>query len=159
MFWKANLVADAASELPSVWPVLIREKIEDAAHPAVFDEALAQRCGPALPDVPTSVGYMLFASSVSLVAALALATVASGPGALAIGVAMFFIAMFFAVPRIMLAQEPGSQRRPTLESFLGQGMVTYTGHFTGGAALVQMLIVPISLTAGALAIGVIVALV
>jgi hypothetical protein len=38
-------------------------------------------------------------------------------------------------------------------------MVTYTGHFTGGAALVQMLIVPISLTAGALAIGVIVALV
>jgi hypothetical protein len=137
--------------------VLARERVEDAAYPAVFDEALAHRCGPALPDVPPSVGYMLFGSYVSLVGALALATVASGPAALAIGIAMFFVAMFFAVPRIMLAQEAGTNRRPTLESFLGEGMMTYTGHSTGGAALVQMLIVPVGLTAAAIAMGVIAA--
>jgi hypothetical protein len=57
----------------------------------------------------------------------------------------------------MLAQEAGTNRRPTLESFLGEGMMTYTGHSTGGAALVQMLIVPVGLTAAAIAMGVIAA--
>lgn len=146
-----------ADEL-SVWPVLTLERAEPDVLPAVYDEALALRSAPMMPDVPPSVGYMIFGSYLGLVAALAFATVARGPSALAIAIVLFFVAMFFAVPRIMLAQEAGHDRRPTLESFLARGMVTYTGHSTGAAALIQMLVVPIALTAGVLAIAAVIAL-
>jgi hypothetical protein len=60
--------------------------------------------------------------------------------------------MFFTVPATFFRVEGG--RRPSFEPFLAQGMDTLTGHSSAGAALVQMLIVPVSLTIGVTAIGI-----
>lgn len=158
MLRESNFSYDHADEDLSVWPVLIRKRIDDHAYPAVFDEALSLRSGPSLPDVPSSVGLLLFSSYLSLIGALAFATVSSGASVLAIAVALFFVVMFFAVPKVMLAQEAGLETRPSLERFLAEGMMTYTGHSTGAAALVQMLIVPVALTGGVLAIAAVIAL-
>lgn len=159
MLRETNFSYNSTDEDLSVWPVLARETVEQAPLPAVFDEALALRSEPAIADVPPGAGYLLCAAYLGLMAALALATVAPGPSALAIVVALFFVGMFFAVPRVMLVQEGGKKECPTLEQFLTKGMMTYTGYSTGGAALVQMLIVPVTLTFGVLAMAVIIALI
>jgi hypothetical protein len=65
-----------------------------------------------------------------------------------------FLAAFFAVPWIFLKLERPVGRVPRLDEFLRNGIDTFTGHSTGGAALVQMLIVPVLLTFAAAAMGV-----
>lgn len=159
MLRETNFTFEGADEYQPIWPGFTRESVEQAPLPAVYDEALALRSEPAIADVPPGVGYLLCAAYLGLMAALAFATVAPGPSALAIVVALFFVGMFFAVPRIMLDQEGVKKDCTTLERFLAAGMMTYTGHSTGGAALVQMLIVPVTLTAGVLAMAVIIALI
>jgi hypothetical protein len=49
------------------------------------------------------------------------------------------------------------EKRPGLGKFLKRGMETLTGHSSGPAALVQILIVPIFLTLAVLAMGLIIA--
>ena len=102
---------------------------------------------------------MLFAAYLALIGALAIAT--SGPGRIANGAGHrgLFVVAFFTVPRFIFAQEPKQRPRPDLDRFLATGMRTFTGHCTGGAALVQMFIVPVALTIGMLAIAVVIALI
>jgi hypothetical protein len=112
----------------------------------------------AAPDVPGSVGGMIAGTYAALIVALFVATAGSLSSIFAIVIAGFFVAVFFTVPRIFFAVEPMSEQRPGLSRFLKRGMETLTGHSSGPAALVQMLIVPVFLTFAVLAMGVIAAL-
>lgn len=159
MLRETNFNPSSANEDLSLWALVERETVEQAPLPAVFDEALAMRSEPAFPDVPPGVGFLICGTYLGLMAALAFATVAPGPSTLALAVAMFFVAMFFAVPKVMLAQEKSKKECHALDQFLANGMMTATGHCSGAAALVQMLVVPATLTVGVLVIAVIVALV
>jgi hypothetical protein len=109
---------------------------------------------PAAPDVPAAVGGLIVASYFALIGAFALATVGSGRSIFAIAIVLFFALAFFTVPRIFFGVEPAADRRPSFQAFLYQGMETMTGHSSGKDALIQMLIVPVLLTFGALAMGV-----
>ena len=116
------------------------------------------RAAPAAPDIPGSVGGLIAASYVSLIVALYVATAGSLSSIFAIAIAALFVAIFFTIPRIFFAVEPMTGRRPGFSKFLKRGIETYTGHSSGPAALVQMLIVPVFLTLAVLAMGLIVAL-
>lgn len=126
--------------------------------PPPLGELKPTRPAPAAPDVPASVGGMLAASYATLIGALFLATAGSASSIFAIVIAAIFVAIFFTVPRIFFAVEPMTEKRPGLGVFLNGGMETLTGHCSGPAALVQMMIVPVFLTLAVLAMGLIVKL-
>ena len=102
---------------------------------------------------------MIAASYVILIATFAIATTGSAYSHFMIAIDAVFLAAFFAVPWIFLKLEPGSGPGVSLDKFLRDGMQTFTGHSTGAAALVQMLIVPVSLILGAAAMGVAIAII
>lgn len=154
MFRETDDLERVADTDQSVWPVVNRNIVVAEPVPAVVDEALAFRAAPAAPDVPSSVGVLLFAIYAALIGALALATAGGGQSILAIVIASFFVLTFFTVPYLIFRQEPREGRRPAMEEFLEKGLATHTGHCGGGAALVQMLIVPGLLTIGVLMIAV-----
>jgi hypothetical protein len=111
----------------------------------------------AAPDVPAAIGGMIAASYGALIAALAVATTGPGKSILAIVIAAFFVAVFFAVPRIFFGVEQDNGPRARLDQFFTNGIETLTGHNSGRSALVQMLIVPVLLTLAVLAMGITVA--
>ena len=149
-------VMDSA-EIAAAWPI----STEVAPLPVCDVEALLDvrpaHPAPAAPDVPAAAGGLLVASYAGLIAALAWATAGSSSSIFAIAIAALLVVVFFTVPRIFLAIEPNGERRVSFDRFLGEGIDTFTGHNSGKAALVQMLIVPVLLTMGILAIGMIVA--
>ena len=61
--------------------------------------------------------------------------------------------MFLAVPRIFLAVEADPAKRPSMAEFNARGIDTCTGHLSGRAALVQILVVPVLLSLPLLIIG------
>ena len=126
--------------------------------PLPLSDVAPTRAAPAAPDVPASVGGMIAASYVGLIVALFVATAGSLSSIFAIAIAALFVAIFFTVPRIFFAVEPITEQRPGLSKFLKRGMAISTGHSSGPAALVQMLIVPVFLTLAALVMGLIVTL-
>ena len=109
---------------------------------------------PAAPDVPAAVGKLIILAYVALIAAFALATAASAHSIYMITISALFVVVFFTVPWLFFRQERSSGARPAFDRFMREGMDTLTGHSTGGAALVQMLIVPVLLTAGVLVMGI-----
>jgi hypothetical protein len=137
---------------PAVWPVTTRLTPPPAPEiePVAAEDFLPT---PAAPDVPAAAAGLLAASYAVLIGAFALVTAASARSIFAIAICAFFVVMFFAVPRIFLAVEPEQGRRVSFGRFLRVGMETLTGHSTGTAALVQMMIVPVMLTGGVLLIG------
>jgi hypothetical protein len=114
---------------------------------------------PAAPDVPAGVGVLIVAAYVALIASFAAATVRSVDSAFFLVIIAFFVTMFFAVPRVFFAIEPKSGRRASFDWFMRQGIDTFTGHGSGRAALVQMLIVPVFLTLGVIAMGIAIAII
>ena len=140
-----------------LWPVTNRERPDNEPVPAIVNESLAFRAAPATPDVPASVGVLLFGCYLALVGALALATAGPGQSSFMLVIAALFVVAFFAVARFIFAQEPQVVRRPGMERFLARGIDTYTGPCTGGAAMVQMFVVPVLLTLGMLAIALVIA--
>ncbi|MCY7397580.1 MAG: hypothetical protein LH466_01905 [Sphingomonas bacterium] len=146
---------DVAAVWPSsasVAPFPIPE-LEPISHRELFEAT------PAAPDVPAAVGGLIVASYAGLIAALAIATVGSGESIFVIVVAALFAVAFFTVPRLFFAVERDSGARASFDDFLRRGMNTFTGHNSGKAALVQMLIVPIMLTLGVAAMGITIAVV
>lgn len=127
---------------------------------AKVDLALAhpKRLSSSVPDVPTSVGGLIAASYGALLAALFVATAGSLSSIFMIIIAAVFMAVFFTVPGIFFSVENEPNRRPSLSAFVHKGIATYTGHSSGSAALVQMLIVPVFLTLGVICIGTIIAI-
>lgn len=148
-----------ADDAASVWPVLGHDrKPTPDPRPEIVPDASPFRAEAATPDVPASIGMMLFAAYLALIGALAIATSGPGESRMVLVIAGLFVVAFFAVPHYLFAQEPKAGRRPDLSRFLATGMRTFTGHCSGGAALVQMFLVPITLTIGMLAIAVVIAL-
>jgi hypothetical protein len=150
-------IADEASyarvEIAAAWPAAVRaapaplpEDEEGTFHP------LAPT--PSCPDVPAAAGGLIVAAYVGLIAAFAVAMTGSGRSIFALAICGVFLAAFFAVPRIFLGLEPAAGRRPTLDRFLRDGMATMTGRSSGRDALIQMLIVPVMLTLGVIAMGI-----
>jgi hypothetical protein len=111
----------------------------------------------AAPDIPAAVGGMIAGTYATLIIALYVATAGSPSSIFAIVIAGFLVVAFFTVPRIFFAIEPMTATRPGLGRFMKRGMQTLTGHASGPAALVQMLVVPVFLTFAVLAMGLIAA--
>ena len=140
-------------DVAAVWPA--STQVAPLPIPDIEGTAAQQtfRATAAAPDVPASVGSLIAASYAILVGAFALVTTGSKESIFAVAISALFVAIFFTVPRIFLSVEPRDGLRPTLNKFLDHGMETLTGHSSGGAALVQMLIVPVFLTFAVLTIG------
>lgn len=146
-------------DVAAVWP----SSASIAPFPIPELEPIGQlqefQATPAAPDVPAAVGRLIAASYGGLIVALAVATTASAESIFVIVIAGLFVIAFFSVPRIFFAVERDGGVRASLGDFLRNGMHTYTGHNSGKAALIQMLIVPIMLTLGVLAMGITIAMV
>jgi hypothetical protein len=141
-------------DVAAVWPATAQVAplpIPDVAGEAQPDFAVST---PAVPDVPAAAGLMIAGTYVALLAALAVATVGSGKSILAIAIAFFFVLMFFSVPAVFFGVERDEHGRRSFSTFMEQGMQTLTGHNSGGAALVQMLLVPAALTFGVICMGI-----
>ena len=144
-------------DVAAVWPT----SASVAPFPIPEIEPINQRqefrATPAAPDVPAAVGGLIAASYAGLIGALAVATVASGESIFVMVIVALFVIVFFTVPRIFFAVERASDARASLDDFLRNGMHTFTGHNSGKAALVQMLVVPVMLTFAVLAMGITIA--
>lgn len=140
-------------EAPSLWasgaqlvPMPITE-VEER-------EPAAQMPTPSAPEIPAAVGGMIVLAYAALIGAFAVATVGSAESLFAVTISALFAVAFFTVPRIFLAVEPKAKKRSSFDRFMLDGIETLTGHNSGPAALVQMLIVPVLLTFAALAMGI-----
>ena len=146
--------AENAVNVAAVWPASAQiapvpiPDIIESRHLGVHSPT------PSAPDVPGGVGVLIIAAYTALLAALALTAVASLESAFMVTIAALFLVAFFTIPRIFLKVEPKAGRRPSLDRFLADGMETLTGHSSGPAALLQMLIVPVFLTIGVLCMAV-----
>lgn len=142
----------ADANVAAVWP-----RIEDALaarSPSAEDKPATFHAMPAAPDVPGAVGHLIVGSYAALLAVF-FGLFARSPVALfSIVICAFFTAMYFAVPRIFFAIEADPTRRPSLGRFMREGMDTFTGRCAGRDALIQMMIVPVLLTLGLGAMGV-----
>lgn len=136
----------------AVWPTGLQVVPIEIAE--VQEVEQPQRPTAAAPDVPAAVGKMVAAAYVMLVSAFALATVASAYSVFMIAISFLFLVAFFSVPWIFLKTQPKCGRARSLDCFMAEGMMTLTGHSSGPAALVQMLIVPVFLTFAVIAMGV-----
>ena len=146
-------------DVAAVWPTSASVAPFLVPEMEPIHQRLDFRTTPAAPDVPAAVGGLIAASYAGLIAALAVATIGSAESIFVIVVAALFVVAFFTVPRIFFAVERDSGVRASFDDFLNKGMDTLTGHNSGKAALVQMLIVPVLLTLGVLAIGITIAMV
>lgn len=129
---------------------------EGPAAPAIaemgLDRALCSQT--AVPDMPLAVGRLIVAAYVGLIGVLALTMARNASTALVIAIDVAFLAAFLSVPAIFLGIENDNADRPSLHRFLNDGLQTATGHLSGAGALVQMLVVPVLLTLGLLAMGI-----
>ena len=144
-------------DVAAVWPTSASVAPFPVPEMEPIHQRLDFRATPAAPDVPAAVGGLIAASYAGLIAALAVATIGSAESIFVIVIAALFVVAFFTVPRIFFAVERDSGVRASFDDFLNKGMDTLTGHNSGKAALVQMLIVPIMLTLGVLAMGITIA--
>lgn len=106
------------------------------------------------PDVASGVGRLIVAAYAGLIAVFFAVFTGSSLALMSVMISAGFVAIFFSVPRIFFAVEPKAGRRPSFGEFMHKGIDTLTGHCTGKDALVQMLIVPVLLSLGLLAMGI-----
>ena len=136
--------------------LISRQPLEHEIEQPRLDEPLPV-VSPAMAasDVPAAVGGLVIAPYVALLGVF-FAFFAGSPLALfSITICAIFIAMYFAVPRIFFGVEADPARRPSLSQFMHSGIQTLTGRTSGKDALIQMLIVPVFLTFGLLAMGIV----
>lgn len=136
---------------------VVEIEIKDRPAAAIIAQMEPRRdVGPesAVPDLPAAVGRLIVGAYVALIGMLAATMARNAESAFVISIAALFLVAFLTVPRIFLAIEPETGRRPTMSAFLERGIHTATGHLSGRGALVQMLVVPVLLTLGLLAIGI-----
>lgn len=141
----------------AAWPTTLEGLMlaEPEAVQAVAQPELQTGPTPAAPDIAPGVGGLIVAAYVSLVLVLFTFFTGSLGAMFAVVIAAGFVAIFFTIPRIFFSVEPGAGRRPSLPEFMEKGIDTFTGHSGGRAAILQMLIVPVLLTLGLLAMGIV----
>jgi len=139
-------------DVAAVWPV--SAQVAPVPIPEVEGPAEAFRPTPAAPDVPAGVGAMIFVSYAMVIVALFFAAAGTAYSVFMITISALFVIMFFAVPRLFLKVEPRDRPRTSFDNFMYRGIQTMTGHSTGSAALIQMMIVPVFLAIGISAMGI-----
>jgi hypothetical protein len=150
-------IADKASytrvEMAAAWPAgahlaptPLPEKVDEAAETFVATSSC--------PDVPAAAGGLIVAAYVGLIGTFAVAMTGSARSLFSLVICGVFLAAFFTVPHIFLGLEQSAGSRPSLDRFLREGMATMTGRSSGRDALIQMLIVPVMLTLGVIAMGI-----
>jgi hypothetical protein len=129
---------------------------EGPAAPAIAEMDLEQGRRPqtAVPDMPHAVGRLIVAAYAALIGVLAITMARNASTAFVIAIDVAFVVAFLSVPAVFLGIENDSATRPNLHRFLNDGIQTATGHLSGSGALVQMLVVPVLLCLGLLAMGV-----
>lgn len=137
----------------AVWPTPAVEA--RTAPAAVHAEEAPFAATPAMADIPTGVARLIVAPYVALIAVFFALFANSALAAFSIGICAFFVAMYFGVARIFLAVEAAPGRRPSFARFMRVGIDTLTGRSSGRDALLQMLIVPVLVTFGLAAMGII----
>ena len=142
----------------AVWPsleeaLLNRQPLELAKEQPLEEQVVSPTA--AAPDVPPTVGGLVVGSYVALLAVLFAFFAGSPLAFFSLTVCAAFITIFFAVPRIFFAVEADPSRRPSFSRFWHDGIQTLTGRTGGKDALIQMLIVPVFLAFGLLAMGII----
>lgn len=110
---------------------------------------------PAVPDLPAAVGRMIVGVYAALIGVFFLTMAGTALALFSITISALYVCIFFTVPRILLKVENDPSRRPSFDRFMREGMVTGTGPMSGGAVLAQILVVPICLVFGLLAMGMI----
>ncbi len=135
---------------------------QELKNPAEFDVvqapalARAEESPPrtgAAPDMPKAAGVLMITAYAALMCAF-IVTIHGARADFAIAIGAFYLAMFFGIPAAFLGVEDDRTRRPDLVQFLDRGIETATGRISGSGALVQMLIVPVLLALGVLAMGI-----
>lgn len=142
-----------ARSMPRVAPLAAAGTAIDPERGTRFGEHAAR-------DVPAAVGWMIVAAYASILVAFGWAFFGAADVMFNIGVCAVYLAVYLGVPWIFLKGEPntGKVRRPDFADFLEQGLSTWTGHVSGGAALAQMLTIPVAVAFAALGIGIIIRL-
>ena len=112
------------------------------------------RSVPVMPDV-VGAGRLIVASYIAMVIVFAVGFGGPRDVNFALTIVGLFVVVYFTLPRILLGVAPETIGRPSLEQFISDGMMTYTGRTGGKAALVQILIVPICLAVAAIAMTVV----
>ncbi|QUD89391.1 hypothetical protein [Phenylobacterium montanum] len=136
--WRAPAIPVAESLQPA----------NDARAP-VMSEAAA-------PDLPVTVGVLIAGSYAALLGAFALAFATTAGAAFMIAICAVYLVMYVGAPAVLLRMEPKAGPRPDFADFLERGLVTWTGRVSAGAALAQMLTVPLAVAFGVAGIGVII---
>jgi hypothetical protein len=143
----------AAAAWPSTLEGLVLSEAPVAeAAPA---EAAPMRPMPAAPDVAAGVGTLIIASYAALILVFFALFTGSATALFVVCISAGFAIAFFTIPRIFFAIEADPSRRPSLPAFMHKGLQTATGHSSGRDALIQMLIVPVLLTLGLAAMGIV----
>ena len=145
----------AAAAWPTTMDGLVLAEPPVAATMISTVESAPALPSAAAPDVAAGVGGLIVGAYASLILVFFTLFAGSLSALFAITVCAGFVAIFFSIPRIFFALEPDDSRRPTLSAFMYRGLATLTGHSSGRDALLQMLIVPVLLTFGLLAMGII----
>lgn len=127
--------------------------------PAPIPEAVAVSADsfvptPIAPDVPQGAWIALVASYFAMIGVFALAAAGTAQSIYLIAAAALFMVSLFATPWLLFRQEPRRFPLPAFEAFLQDGIDTINGRCSGGAALLQMLIVPVLLTFGAIGMAI-----
>ena len=136
-------------DIAAVWPVTAQ--IAPALLPHV---ARPQMGALSSPEIPAAIGKLIIIAYAGLIGALALVAAGTRQSNFMIVIAALFVVMFFSVPRIFLGVERKGGIRPSLDQFMANGTQTLTGHNSGKDALVQILILPVSLTFAVLAMAI-----
>ncbi len=129
------------------------ELVETPGAAAAEASSARPQPAPAAPDMPKAAGVLMIVAYTALMLAFVV-TIHGARADFAIFIGVFYLAMFFAIPALFLRIERDAGRRPDLLEFLDRGLQTATGRISGGAALVQMLIVPVLLVFAVLAMGI-----
>jgi hypothetical protein len=119
---------------------------------AEIEAGLSGRAAAAVPDMPVAIGRAIVTLYAALITIFFVTMGFSGEARFMIVISGLYVAMFFAVPRIMLEVE-GGEGRPTMRQFMAAGVDTYTGRLSGAAALAQIFAVPALIALAVLAIG------
>lgn len=148
-----RLSRDRGNAVAAVWPTAAVEG--RAAPPKAEAEAAPFGATPAMADVPTGVARLIVGPYAVLIGVFFALFANSELAAFSIAICAFFVAMYFGVACIFLAVEAAPGHRPSFARFMRTGIDTMTGRSTGRNALIQMLIVPVLVTMGLAAMGII----
>jgi len=111
---------------------------------------------PVSPTLPYAAPVLVVLAYAGVLGSFWLSFAGDSSAALSIGVSTFYALVFFGVPYALWrteARHGASPSRPALPEFLRGDFETIDGRISGRAALVQVLLVPVVLAFGSLAIG------